>query len=68
MLMKRFDVGIYDGHIVPVVSTAPEPRHMALVGVAARNEREAIARTEDQWRLLYGDEPPKALIGISWPY
>jgi len=66
--MKRFDVGISSGTIWSPAGAAVEPRRVDLVGVTATGEKHAIEKTGDEWRKRYGDEPPSALIGISWPY
>lgn len=66
--MRRYDVGITEGQICPVVAGGPRPRSVDLVGVEARDEQAAIAVAEDLWRTRHGDEPPSALIGISRAY
>jgi hypothetical protein len=66
--MARYDVGINEGRICPVIAGAPEPRSVDLIEAWAEDEKAAIAVAKQVWRMRYRSEPPSALIGISRPY
>jgi hypothetical protein len=66
--MRRYNVGVGEGRIVPFVVGAPEPRRVDLVGVEAHDDQDAFAKVRDEWRARYGDEPRSALGGISPAY
>jgi hypothetical protein len=62
----RWDPGIHEG--CPTRGPQGAAKSVALVGIVAASDAEAIAILTDAWRTKYGDEPPSALIGLSHPY
>jgi hypothetical protein len=65
---KRYDVGIGDGRLEPRIDESDKPRRLDLVAVVAQDEQNAIAKLMSEGRTRYGDEPPRALVGISHAY
>jgi hypothetical protein len=66
--VTHYNVGVSEGRVCPAAGAATDPRRLDLVGVEARDEREAIAKLRGAWRALYGDDLPTELIGISQAY
>jgi hypothetical protein len=63
--MKHFDVGATTGS---PIGSALGPRRASLVGVEARDEREAVAKLMAEWHVRYGDASADVLIGMSRAY
>jgi hypothetical protein len=64
--VRRFDIGGSAGTAVGGV--LEPPRRLSLNGLEARDDQDAVAKLAAEWRVRYGDEPPKALIGMSRAY
>jgi hypothetical protein len=66
--MKRYDVGMSEGHIEPAGADESETRHLALIAVQADNPKGAIETLRTRWKTECGDYPETPLVGISWAY